>query len=330
MHVLKKGAVVTEEQIKDIFSREIPYEQMEFIYSAVEANINKFIKNDAIKYKKDIEISFQNPWSAKEEPKYLHNACAEKVGTNKYEIYICPLLIKDLFRFAFYIAGYRGFRIQKSEKDLNMLAFHLLFNWLYFISLHEYSHVIMGHNDYKASTKSQIGFEQASTISEYIDTSMLTSDELIASQGMELEADSTAAELFFATILTVENHIKSAYENEYKFEDIIYDYLLGINFLFYFFYISRGDSKSRTHPLGSERALFFQGSILHSKDKLPKTSSFQEINIELIVGLATVEYLNFIGIEDKDIGVLLVRNMEKLKVFDSKNIRVEFDKFRLI
>ena len=313
---------MTKEEIEKINNIDIPFETLEMIYNDVESNLNKFIKNESIKYKKKVEINYRNPWSINE--KYIHNAYAGKIigYDNKYEIYICPLLIKDLFKFAHFIAGYKHFKIKNTESERQIFAYHLMYLWIYFISLHEYSHIISGHVDY--DTNSQ-------TIFEFIDISALSSEELIIKQAMELEADSTASLLFFGSFLSAKENINKIFKNKQTDKDIIFNYLLGINFLFHFFDSKpRNKTKPQTHPLGTERALFFNGSILKKITEFSKKTNLKEEEFQLIGSLALIQYLNYIGLTNQEIPNVLIEFMKKMKVFDTHKVRDKYKKYRLL
>ena len=301
---------------------DIPFETLESIYDNVELNINKLIKNESIKYKKKVKINYRNPWSVNN--KYIRNAYAGKINgyDNLYEIYICPLLIQDLFKFAFFIAGYKHFKISNEESEKQIFAHHLMYLWLYFISLHEYSHIILGHVDYD---------ETSQTIYEYIDITSLTSDKLIESQAMELEADSTASLLFFGSLLSVKNNINKDFKNKISDKDIIFNYLLGLNFLFHFFDMRPKDkTKPQTHPLGTERALFFNGSILNKAKDFSNKLNLDEEEFSLINSLALIQYLNYIGLTNKEIPNKLVEFVKKMEIFDTNKIRDRYNIHRLI
>lgn len=314
---------MTTKELEEILTRDIPEEMIEGIDQQVEQNINFFLKAKNIKYVRDIEIVFLNRYNRLTDPKYLNNACAKKSGLNKYQIYICPHLITDLFRFAHYIAGYKGFRLENIENDRHTFAQHLMYSWLYFISLHEYAHIILGHIDYNSST--------ASTLYEFMDLESLSDDKLIISQGMEFEADATAAILFFSSFMETKDGIKNSYKYSYTDSDLIFDNLLGLNFLCYFFEIRAGGKINGTHPLGKERATFFNGSILHNKEKLNKIINIKDFDLDLLNSLAYIEYMQFCGItKENEIIENLKSFLQKMNLFDESKVLELFKPYRLI
>ena len=197
-----------------------------------------------------------------------------------------------------------------------------MYLWIYFISLHEYSHIISGHVDFDTNEQ---------TIFEFIDVSSLNSEELIIKQAMELEADSVAALLFFGSFLSVKNNINKSFKNKQTDSDIVFNYLLGINFLFHFFDMKPKDkSKPQTHPLGTERALFFNGSILKKIIDFSEKTSLKKEEFQLISSLALIQYLNYIGLDNEQIPNVLIEFLEKMQTFDKYKIRDKYRQHRLL
>ncbi|AXX89294.1 hypothetical protein CKA55_07250 [Arcobacter suis] len=309
-----------KEDLEKLLVYELSKEKMESIYINIETNLNKFIKNQFIKYKKEINIRYRNPWSTNY--KYQYNAYADKIIgiPNTYEIYICSLLIKDLYTFAHYTSTLDIFRINKND-NRQLFADSLFYFWLYFISLHEYSHIILGHTDYKRSSKK---------ILEFIDLSCLSEDQLIESQAMELEADSTAAILTFASILSIKKEINKGLK-KLTDKDLIYNHLLGLYFLFDFFNpISKEKRKKASHPLGIERAMFFNGSINLKVDELRKELNISKDDFLLESGLSLISYLRYLGMTDNEIVLNSNLFLKKLDIFDNKKILDRYKNLRLI
>lgn len=309
------------ENFEEILKYDIQEDILDEIYKNIEININKFIKNQLIKYKKEIEIRYRNPWNVNY--KYLHNAYAGKIigSPNIYEIYICPLLIKNLYKFAFYISNLEIFKINKNE-DKQLFANHLLYFWLYFISLHEYSHIILGHIDYKKSTTG---------ILEFIDISCLSSDQLLESQAIEFEADSTAAILTFATILDLKKEINKNLKNKITNKELIFNHLLGLYFLFDFFDSSpKVKQKKIDHPLGTERVMFFNGSINFKVDELIKFLNISKEDFLLESGLSLISYLKYLEMTENEIVLNINLFLKKLEIFDDKKILDRYKNLKLI
>jgi hypothetical protein len=310
-------------EIKEILDFEIPFDKLEEIFDNVEINLNKYIKNDGIKFKRKVQIKYRTPLNVNY--KFQNNAYAGKIiGRNDtYEIYVCPLLIKDLFKYSHVVAGYNCFKIKNEEKYRQIFAYHLMYFWLYFITLHEYSHIVLGHADYKTSTNN--------TISEYIDLSCLSSDEKIEAQAMELEADSNASGLFFASLILVNEKIKEELEYNIEKKDLAFSYLLGIYFLFDFFDLShKNKPKVLTHPLGIERSLFFAGSIRTNAQELSKILKVDKNMIENIAESSILAFFDYLNISKKMHQSEFMAFLAKINLMDKKKIRERYKKYRLL
>lgn len=301
---------MTKEELENILKLEIQEETLDEIYSQLNNMVNEYKK---ISYNKKIEIIYRDRISAHTEEKYLNNACARNIGDNKYEIYICPLLIKDLYRFACLIAGYKGFKLDSSNKIRNILIKQLIYYWLYFIIFHEYIHIIRGHVDYNIISR-----KNESTIYEFIDLKCLSKEDLIISQGMEFQADEGATLLLFKNFLTEKSSIKNQYNINYTDNDLIFDYFLGMNFLFFFF-DARSKNISSSHPLAKERVIFFNDSIMRYFKEMGK------INAD-----AYLEYIKYTNKKEIEVENIMKSFVQKMESFEKKNIEKLFEPYKFI
>lgn len=192
--------------------------------------LNQFLNNEYgnkyLKYKINVKLSLNQ--NIENDP----NAYSNKIDKNNFEIVFGRKLLLLLDYYSHEIFNYELIfdkieRIPKNEEKLYKLVDFTLESWIYFIFLHEWTHILNGHFEYESSSKNDM----------YI----------------ELDADITAGKILIA--LFASN--LSDFQKDFQEKDIclIENFNIIMFYLFDFFFEVKEINIRNTHPSIHDRMI---------------------------------------------------------------------------
>ena len=218
-------------------------------------------------------------------------ARAKKFG-NSYEIQISADFIDRLYKYAEKISHEKlDFFFGTKELKQNQKEYFkdiLFFTWINFIMFHEWSHIIAGHLDYKASKSSSENHDNSFWIDNYQESQ--NNDDVIKNpelnRALELEADSKASLFILSYIINNMTLYNDILLREINVNNVWSHFYYILSILFNFLEDMRPKNSnselSSTHPSSLKRlvtmTMFISGE-LETREMLKEFRPVNEKNL---------------------------------------------------
>lgn len=257
------------------------------LFEKVKRDFRIYAENDEVTkyYKKTINVDIVIISVGDNSVKPI--ARADKFG-NYYEIQISAEFIDRLYKYAekisrekldFFFGTKELMQIQKEYfRDI------LFFTWINFIMFHEWSHIIAGHLDYKASKPGSKNHSNSFWIDDYQETK--NNDDVIEdlelNQALELEADSKASLFILSYIINNMTLYNDILLREVNVNNIWAHFYYILSILFNFLEDMRPKNSNSefdsTHPSPMRRLVTMTMFIIGELDEREMLNKFRPVN----------------------------------------------------
>jgi len=259
------------------------------IVNNITTNINQLINKNLIEklLTQHIDVDFILNIESDENMENDLNAYASQISDNRYQIVIGKKLLILLRHYSYKIIDYPLIfpeikRNDSNKKQLNIISDAIFYYWMDFICLHEWSHIVKGHLNYKdyLNNKSQPFYE----------FNILQNDN--NDIYLEVDADRFAGRILLGRFGLSINKLKKHIESDT--ETLISNFNIGMLYLFDIFHFISNENHEDSHPTPFYRMIILLTSLaeaLHMNNKILDISEdkFATITQSIIFNF-TLEY----------------------------------------